>query len=398
MNTHRVVVTGLGLSTSLGRGTHTNWQALLAGTSHIKCSARLTPGSIRTRFAAVDERFEQESNPRVVIETYLREVVAEATASSGQAAFDRMYYSLPNGMYYWSERLRDQAQPRTGNAFFALSSEESISSEFARTYQLREYPAVVATACASSASALQLGYEAIAHGLAERVIVAASDSSIYDETVTKFNNLSALSTRNESPETACRPFSEDRDGFVIGEGGACLILESEASAAARSAQVLARFSGCASTTDNVHRTKGDPTGSGMRDCMRLAVERAGLRLDDIDCINAHGTSTPENDRMEALVIAELFAHRPWVTSVKSMVGHTVHAAGVVEAAVSVLSLVHGAVTPTLHYDGSLDARGVRIAGQTQSGVALAHVLSNSFGFGGQNVSLVFSSVAPEVGA
>lgn len=391
MHKNQVVVTGLGLSTSLGQGVTCNWQAMLAGRSNFKLSKRLAPGAIRTKFAAVDERFESQRNPRVIIETYLREVVAEAVAHSSVGNYDRMYYSLPNGMYYWAERLSDAARKREDNAFFALSSEESLASEFAHSYALREYPAVVATACASSASALQLGFEAIANGLADRVIVAAADSSIYDETVSKFNNLSALSTRNDSPHNACRPFSADRDGFVIGEAGACLTLESIASARDRGVPVLAHFSGCASTTDNLHRTKGDPNGAGMRDCMRLAVESAGLSMADVDCINAHGTSTPENDRMESQVIAELFTHQPWLTSVKSMVGHTVHAAGAVEAVVSVLSLMHQAVTPTLHYDGSLDGSGVRIAGQTQQAVKLQHVLSNSFGFGGQNVALLFSA-------
>ncbi|MFV3405949.1 beta-ketoacyl-[acyl-carrier-protein] synthase family protein [Pseudomonas sp. NY15463] len=396
MQKKQVVVTGLGLSTSLGQGVEHNWHALCAGRSNFKLSARLAPGAIRTRFAAVDERFEGQRNPRVVIETYLREVIAEATACCPAQSYDRLYYSLPSGMYYWAERLRDATQPRSDNAFFALSSEESLASELASTYRLREFPTVVATACASSASALQLGYEAIANGLAERVIVAAADSSIYDETVSKFNNLSALSTRNDSPQTACRPFSADRDGFVIGEAGACLVLESVASAQARGGDVLAHFSGCASTTDNHHRTKGDPNGAGMRDCMRLAVEAAGLQPCQVDCVNAHGTSTPENDRMEAQVISELFPHNPWVTSVKSMLGHTVHAAGAVEAVVSVLSLTHQVVTPTLQYDGNLDDKGVRIAGQCQEGVALRHVLSNSFGFGGQNVALLFS--APEQGS
>ncbi|QXI32360.1 beta-ketoacyl-[acyl-carrier-protein] synthase family protein [Pseudomonas promysalinigenes] len=395
MQKQHVVVTGLGLSTSLGQGVESNWQALQAGSSNFKASARLAPGAIRTRFAAVDERFESQRNPRVVIETYLREVIAEATAVCPAASYDRLYYSVPSGMYYWYERLRDATQVRADNAFFAFSSEEALGSELVSTYSLGEYPTVVATACASSASALQLGYEAIANGLAERVIVAASDSSIYDETVSKFNNLSALSTRNDSPHTACRPFSADRDGFVIGEAGACLVLESVASAKARGARVLARFSGCASTTDNFHRTKGDPNGAGMRDCMRLAVESARLQPGQVDCVNAHGTSTPENDRMEAQVIAELFPHQPWVTSVKSMLGHTVHAAGAVEAVVSVLSLMHQVVTPTLNYDGSLDNQNIRIASQCHQGVGLNHVLSNSFGFGGQNVALVFS--APEQG-
>lgn len=391
MQKKQVVITGLGLSTSLGQGVEQNWHALQAGRSNFKTSARLLPGALRTRFAAVDERFEGQRNPRVVIETYLREVIAEATARCPADSYDRLYYSLPNGMYYWAERLRDATQARHDNAFFALSSEESLSSELASTYRVREFPSVIATACASSASALQLGYEAIANGLAERVIVAASDSSIYDETVSKFNNLSALSTRNESPQTACRPFSADRDGFVIGEAGACLVLESAASAQARKATILAHFSGCASTTDNLHRTKGDPNGAGMRDCIQLAVESAGLVAAQVDCVNAHGTSTPENDRMEAQVIAELFPHQPWVTSVKSMVGHTVHAAGAVEAVVSVLSLTHQVVTPTLNYDGNLDGKGVRIAAQCQEGVALRHIVSNSFGFGGQNVALLFSA-------
>ncbi|KDD69582.1 3-oxoacyl-[acyl-carrier-protein] synthase II [Pseudomonas sp. BT76 TE3572] len=392
--TNKVVVTGVGLSTSVGKGVAENWQSMTAGKSNFKHSKRLCNKSIRTSFAAVDDRFESERNPRVIIETYIKEVVAEAALATGTEHFDRMYYSLPSGMYYWHERLvalKDNSASGP-NAFEEFSSEEGLSSYFYDTYSLSQYPAVIATACASSASAIQLGYEAIMRGHAKRVIVAAADSSIYDETVTKFNNLSALSTRNDSPGTACRPFSQTRDGFVIGEGGGCIVLEREDIAKERNVEILAYLSGCGNTTDNVHRTKGDPSGSGIKDCILKAISDAGLTPGQISCVNAHGTSTPENDRMEIKVVSEVLEKGVPITSVKSMIGHTVHAAGVIEAIVSVLSLKYQVVTPTLNYDDSLLGEGVNIVSSSVYGVDIKHIISNSFGFGGQNVSVVFSRI------
>lgn len=388
----KVVVVGLGVSTSVGQGVNENWQAMVSGGSNFKHSKRLCGKSIRTSFAAVDDRFEEELNPRVVIETYIKEVVAEACIDAGGGTFDRMYYSLPNGMYYWHERLADRtaSPPSVRNAFETFSSEEELSAFFFETYGLAQYPAIIATACASSASAIQLGYEAIVRGNAKRVLVAAADSSIYDETVTKFNNLSALSTRNDSPSTACRPFSQSRDGFVIGEGGGCIVLEREDIAKKRNAGIYAYLSGCGNTTDNVHRTKGDPQGAGIKNCMLKAIEDAGLTPSAISCVNAHGTSTPENDRMETKIIGELLGKETLVTSVKSLIGHTIHAAGVIEAVVSVLSLKHQVVTPTLNYDGGMADHGVTIVDANHHHAHIESVISNSFGFGGQNVSVVFT--------
>jgi len=387
-----VVVTGLGMSTSIGKGVLENWQSMVEGKSNFKRSRRLCDKSIRTSFAAVDDRFEDQRNPRVIVETYIKEVVREASADAGGGAFDRMYYSLPTSVYYWHERLNDQlaSPPSARNVLEEFSSEEGLSAYFFETYGLTQYPAVISTACASSATAIQLGYEAIVRGHAKRVLVAAADSPIYDETVTKFNNLSALSTRNDSPATACRPFSQTRDGFVIGEGGGCIVLEREDAAQQRGAQIYAYLSGCGNTTDNVHRTKGDPSGSGIKECVLKAIDQAGLTPSAISCVNAHGTSTPENDRMEAKIIGELLGERALVTSVKSLIGHTLNAAGVIEAVVSVLSLKHQIVTPTLNYDSSLVDDGVTIVSASLHNANIDNVISNSFGFGGQNVSIVLT--------
>ena len=352
---NKVVVTGLGVSTSIGKGVAENWQSMVEGKSNFKHSRRLCDKSIRTSFAAVDDRFEDQRNPRVIVEAYIKEVIEEASADAGGGALDRTILFSATSVYYWHERLNYQLASLllARNALEEFSSEEGLSAYFFETYGLTQYPAVISTACASSATAIQLGYEAIVRGHAKKKTVAAADSPIYDETVTKFNNLSASSTRNDSPATACRPFSQTRDGFVMGEGGGCIVLEREDVAQKEGCPNLCVFlSGCGNTTDNVHRTKGDPSGRGIKECVLKAIDQAGLTPSAISCVNAHGTSTPENDRMEAKIMGELLGEKALVTSVKSLIGHTLNAAGVIEAVVSVL-MKYDIVTPTLNYDGSL---------------------------------------------
>jgi 3-oxoacyl-[acyl-carrier-protein] synthase II len=206
--------------------------------------------------------------------------------------------------------------------------------------------------------------------------------------------LQALSTRNDHPETSLRPFNRDRDGFVMGEGAGALVLESVARARARGAPILGLVEGGGEAADCCHRTRSSPDGKPIIDCMRRAIADAGLSADDIDYINAHGTGTPENDKMEWLSIAAVFGDRASlvpVSSNKSMIGHTLSAAGIVEGVFTLLSLRDGLLPPTIGYETPDPAIPIDCVPNTARRVAIGHALSNSFGFGGQNVSIVFGA-------
>jgi 3-oxoacyl-[acyl-carrier-protein] synthase II len=252
-------------------------------------------------------------------------------------------------------------------------------------------PVTITTACASGASAIQLAVEEIRSEKIQLACVVASDSSVSIEGLIKFALLSALSTRNEEPETACRPFSKDRDGFVMGEGAAAMVLESSQHASQRGAKALGYILGCGDATDNYHRTRLHPSGDAIVNAMTRALQDAQLKAESIDYINAHGTGTPENDKMEALGILRVFGSRAReipVSSNKSMIGHTLAAAGAIEAVLSIVSMNRRMILPTINYrvidpDIPLDV----VPNQARD-ADVRVALSNSFGFGGQNVCLV----------
>ena len=211
------------------------------------------------------------------------------------------------------------------------------------------------------------------------------------ESLIRFSLLSALSTRNDPPEAAARPFSKDRDGFVMAEGAGALVLESLAHARARGATIIGIVEGCGEMADGFHRTRSSPDGKPIIACMQHALDDAGLTPDAIGYVNAHGTGTPENDKMEWVGISAVFGDRATslpVSSNKSMIGHTLTAAGTVEAIFTLLSLRHGRLPPTINYETPDPALPVDCVPNVARDVAVTHAISNSFGFGGQNVCLV----------
>jgi 3-oxoacyl-[acyl-carrier-protein] synthase II len=249
----------------------------------------------------------------------------------------------------------------------------------------------VSTACASGASAIQLGVEAIRRGETDAALCIGTDGSINPEALIRFSLLSALSTANDDPQAAAKPFSKNRDGFVMAEGAAALVLESYERATARGARILGVVEGCGEMADSFHRTRSSPDGKPIIGCIRNAIADAGLTPDDIDYVNPHGTGTPENDKMEYLGVAAVFGERAKslpVSSNKSMVGHTLSAAGAVEAVFSLLTLEHQRLPPTINYQVPDPAIPLDVVANAARDARVRHVLSNSFGFGGQNVSLV----------
>jgi 3-oxoacyl-[acyl-carrier-protein] synthase II len=267
----------------------------------------------------------------------------------------------------------------------------SVAEHLADRFGTKGSPVSLSTACASGATAIQLGVEAIRRGETEVALCIGTDGSINQEAFIRFSLLSALSTSNEVPEKAAKPFSKNRDGFVMAEGAAALVLESLEHAKARGAKILGVIEGCGEMADSFHRTRSSPDGKPIIGCIRNAIADAGLTPDDIDYINPHGTGTSENDKMEYLGVAGVLGERSKtvpISSNKSMIGHTLSAAGAVEAVFTLLTLEHQRLPPTINYEIPDPAIPLDVVPNVARDAKVRHALSNSFGFGGQNVSLV----------
>jgi 3-oxoacyl-[acyl-carrier-protein] synthase II len=267
----------------------------------------------------------------------------------------------------------------------------SVADNLAEKFGTQGSPISLSTACASGATAIQLGVEAIRRGETDAALCIGTDGSINPEAVIRFSLLSALSTSNDVPHTAAKPFSKNRDGFVMAEGAGALVLENYEAAVARGAKILGVVEGCGEMTDAFHRTRSSPDGKPIIGCIANAIADAGLTPNDIDYVNAHGTSTPENDKMEYLGCATVFGDRMKslpISSNKSMIGHTLSAAGAVEAVFTLLTLQNQRIPPTINYAMPDPAIPLDVVPNTARDASLRHAISNSFGFGGQNVSLV----------
>ncbi|WP_109355888.1 beta-ketoacyl synthase N-terminal-like domain-containing protein [Sphingorhabdus sp. EL138] len=408
----RVAVTGLGLITSLGRDKEENWRKLVEGTSGVKEIDRFPTEGMRTRIAASVDFYPEDNKITSFERTrlILNDVVEEALEQAGVckdgselASSASVYLAIPGGEGDLKDRANYSQRALGNDCETDLQLKQAIHNlhrdgrgatryaELQKKYGFLVPPAIVSTACASGATAIQLGADAIRRGSTKIAIAAGADSSVYPEGLIRFSLLSALSTKNDDPLYASRPFDRDRDGFVMGEGGAALVLEQEAAARERGASILGFVAGCGDATDNFHRTRSNPSGERIKLCIERALADARVKPADIGYVNAHGTSTPENDKMEALGLRLVFGSSissvP-VSSSKSMIGHTLAAAGVVEAAISLLALEHRTCPPSINIENFDDDLGINVIKNSNHNESMNFVLSNSFGFGGQNVSLV----------
>ncbi len=400
-----VVVTGLGLVTPLGIGVAETWGALRAGRSGITRIARFPLDHLRTTIAGTvtlpgEDLGALTSAGRV--ERYATLAAAEALAEAGIAGDvpGPLMLGMPPVETEWSFRFALAAQggptPRgTAEAAAAVPALweaacfAGVGERLAARFGTRGAPISISTACATGASAIQLGVEAIRRGEAECALAIGADGTVEPESLIRFSLLSALSTRNEDPARAARPFEKSRDGFVMSEGAAALVLESLDHARARGARVLGVVRGCGEKSDSFHRTRSNPDGGAIIGAMRNAIADAGLDPGAIGYVNAHGTGTPENDKMETLGMRAVFGEQaPPISSNKSMLGHTLSAAGAIEAAVSLLALRDQVLPPTINHEEPDPAITLDVVPNVARAARFDHVLSNSFGFGGQNVCLV----------
>lgn len=413
MTRPEVWVTGMGLATAMAPDLTGSWAALATGRSGIGQIARFDTTGLRTTIGATTsyldlDRLSYGARAGRLASMVIAEALQGAGLEAGAAAAP-LVLGLPPIETQWSDRLAaarelggggpvdyDALVAATGPAqetFYSANSVDQLAARLAATHGCSGAPVVLNTACSSGATAIQVGTEAIRDGLAERVLVAAADASITPDTIVRFSLLAALSMSNALGAGAARPFAADRDGFVLGEGAAALVLERAETARARGATPLARVTGLGEAADTFHLTRSSPDAGAATRAMAEAIADAGLAPEAIGYVNAHGTGTPENDRNEALAMRQVFGagRCPPISSTKAMTGHTLSAAGAVEAVIGILALRHGLLPPTLNHARPDPDLGLDVVPGAARPAALRHVLSNSFGFGGQNVCIVLSA-------
>ena len=411
-----VVVTGAGIVTSLGQGKDDNWRALSGGRSGITRISRFPTDGMRTTiagtvdFVAVPESSAPALSEKLA-ELVIEEAVAEARIGAKGDFPGPLFMALPPVELEWPQRQAlaaasganetvsyDDLLRAAGTGTFAPFYERflfgSVAENLAVKFGTKGSPIATSTACASGGTAIQLGVEAIRRGEADAALCVGTDASINPESIIRFSLLSALSTRNDPPSAASRPFSKDRDGFVMAEGAAALVIESLDRARARGARILGVLEGSGEMADSFHRTRSNPDGRPIIASLRNALADAGVRPEQVDYINAHGTGTPENDKMEWLAVSQVFGERASslpISSNKSMIGHTLTAAGTIEAVFSLLTIQHQRLPPTINYETPDPALPVDCVPNVARDAQVRRVISNSFGFGGQNVCLVLAA-------
>lgn len=412
-----VAVTGLGIITSLGQGKDSNWDALVAGRSGIHRIERFPTHGLRTTIAGtVDYLFDRPFAAPELSEKLATIAAEEAVNQSGLGQSGdfpgELFMAVPPVEMEWPQR-RQMSQTLQGEADYDGLLRAAATGQFRPLHELflfgsvadhiadhfgtKGSPISLSTACSSGATAIQMGVEAIRRGDTQAALCIGTDGSVHAEALIRFSLLSALSTQNDPPEGASKPFSKNRDGFVMGEGAGALVLEDYDHALARGATILGLIAGCGERGDGFHRTRSSPDGKPAILAMQDALADAGLAPGDVDYINAHGTSTPENDKMEAMSCAAVFGERmpslP-ISSNKSMIGHTLTAAGAIEAVISLMTIAKGVITPTINHNVPDPAIPLDVVPNTAREARVRTVLSNSFGFGGQNTCLVLTA-APE---
>lgn len=410
-----VAVTGVGVISSLGRGRDENWKRLTAGESGIHRINRFATEGLKTTVAGTVDFMDLANHSAPELSYALasgaaNEALDQARLPKGHFP-GPLYLAAPPVEMEWQHRFQlDKTIPADEREGYTRLLEAAREGDYNELYPLLTFngtadrlsdelgtkglPISLSTACASGATAVQLGVEAIRRGETDAALCVGTDGSVTTEALIRFSLLSALTTQNEHPTKAAKPFSKDRDGFVMAEGAGALVLESLESAKARGATILATIAGCGEKADHFHRTRSSPDGSPVIAAVSRALEDANVSTDDIDYINAHGTSTPENDRMEYQSLKAVFGegiHTTPISSNKSMIGHTLTAAGAIEAVFSVMTLQHSRIPPTINYDTPDPDIPLDVVPHEARDADVRMVLSNSFGFGGQNACLVLSN-------
>ncbi|HEY6359806.1 MAG TPA: beta-ketoacyl-ACP synthase II [Vicinamibacterales bacterium] len=405
----RVVITGIGLVSSVGIGTKANWDALTAGTCGVGRITRFDVTGFAAQIAAEVKGFDPlqfvEKKDVKKMDVFIQFAIAASQFAMDDSKLPITPDSAPTiGVYLASgiggfstierehEALLDGG-PRRVSPFFIPSAIINLAAgQVSIRFGAKGPNLATCTACSASAHAIGESFEIIRRGDADAMIAGGSEAAITPMSVGGFGAMRALSTRNDEPERASRPFDKDRDGFIIGEGAGVLILEELGQALRRGAPIYAELVGYGSSGDAYHMTAPSEDGDGARRVMDLAIRKAAITPAEVDYINAHGTSTPYNDRLETLAIKRLFgdhARKVVISSTKSMTGHLLGGAGGLEAGISALAVHHQLVPPTINLDDPDPECDLDYVPHTSRDATVRYALSNSFGFGGTNAALLF---------
>ncbi len=399
---NKVVITGMNIISALGLSAKENWENMVQGKSGVSRITLFDPSGLETQIAAqLPASFDEYASGKVKKRqagqmtrvTRMCYVCAKGAVEQEEIDFESMDKSrvaVILGVVNAGNSSVEGKEPTRNSILKGMNN--AMSAWISMQYGLTGPSYTVATACSSSAYAIALGYDLIKSGKADMVITGGADSTINPEEIAGFNLLYALSTQNDEPEKASKPFSEDRDGFVIGEGAGIMILESETSAKKRKAKIYGELAGYGLTTEGYNIMAPKKDGEGMAETMEKALADSGIDKSEVDYISAHGTGTTLNDLYETMAVKRVFGKKAYdvpVSSQKSMIGHTVGAAGVIEGIVTVISIQNNFLTPTINLDQpdpDLDLDYVPNTGRKEE---LRVALSNSFAFGGHNATLVF---------
>jgi 3-oxoacyl-[acyl-carrier-protein] synthase II len=411
-NRRRVVVTGIGLVSSLGIGTEVNWAALKAGTSGVATITKFDASAFATQIASEVKGFDPlqfiEKKDVKKMDVFIQYAIAASQFAMDDSGLTitpelstRAGVFIASGIGGFTTIEREhkallEGGPRKISPFFIPSAIINLAAgQVSIRFGAKGPNSSTCTACSASAHAIGDAYEIIRRGDADVMIAGGSEAAITPMGIGGFGALRALSTRNDEPERASRPFDKDRDGFIVGEGAGVLILEDYEGALRRGARVYAEIVGYGMSADAYHITAPSEDGDGAFRVMRGAIASAGVDPSDVDYINAHGTSTPHGDRIETIAIKRCFgehARSLSVSSTKSMTGHLLGAAGGLEAAITILAVHEQIAPPTVNLDQADAECDLDYVPNAARPLAIEYALSNSFGFGGTNAALLFKRI------
>lgn len=406
----RVVVTGLGCVSPVGNNVQDTWKALLSGKSGAAPITHFDASAHKTKFAAEVKGFDgtalfghREARKMDRFAQLATAATLEALEQSGlkidDSNRDRVGILIGTGiggiitLLEQVEVLRERGPERVSPFLIPMMISDSAAGMLAIRTGARGPNMSLATACASGTNSLGEAAEMIRRGVADAMIAGASEAAITSVSMAGMNVMTALSTRNDAPEKASRPFDKNRDGFVMGEGAGALILESLEHAEARGARILCEFGGYGTSDDAHHISAPAENGAGAAISMRLALEEAGLGIHDIGYINAHGTSTQLNDKSETAAIKTVFGEQAYnipISSTKSMTGHLLGASGALEAVISAMAIQKNVLPPTINYETPDPVCDLDYVPNSPRQARPDHIMSNSFGFGGHNATLILS--------
>jgi 3-oxoacyl-[acyl-carrier-protein] synthase II len=409
----RVVVTGIGLVSSLGIGTDANWAALIAGQSGIGTITKFDAAAFATRIAGEVKRFDPlqfiDKKDVKKMDVFIQYAIAAADfamtdaqlrITPEQAPRTGVFIASGIGGFTTIEREHKallEGGPRKISPFFIPSAIINLAAgQVSIRFGAKGPNSATCTACSASAHAIGDAFEIIRRGDADVMIAGGSEAAITPMGIGGFGAMRALSTRNDEPERASRPFDVDRDGFIVGEGAGVLILETLEGAEARGAKIYAELVGYGMSADAYHITAPSEDGDGAFRVMNAAMKSAGITPSQVGYINAHGTSTPHGDRIETIAIKRCFgehAQKVAVSSTKSMTGHLLGAAGGLEAGITALAVYHQVAPPTINLDSPDTECDLDYIPNTQREFKIEYALSNSFGFGGTNAALLLKRYA-----